>query len=1139
MATANLALRGILTILFFYLIILNNISSVCASDTEIFTISVKPNVLIILDNSNSMDEDFYGNAVASFSPSSKSVIGKKVLIDLINAYVNSMRIGIMTYRLPSSSKWYLHNSAYFVSYEPKSYCPNPPADCVAYCRTGDVSAKTACQSSCESQNSQFDATYFDEIITASAIGTLKRNTYCSLVYPKTQRLENPTNSGQYMHFKRALPYYSTANEGTEFDYSSGYTGIEYPPSYNTYSRYRKKTGHSDGNENYSEYIGAAGFVPTDSDYALGYANFGRRLFSYYVGRTWFANTSPGGGYLHIQAQDNNPSNDNQLNTLLAKLRTYEGDEAGYMGCTQTSNPNLCSYIVNAGLTPTEGTLQSSIDYFGGASTPIQYSCQKNFIVYVTDGLPSVDTDGHARSASYLMDHVKEKLTALRNLTVGSNQYDIKTYIVGVGLNADDKGFLNEMAVRGGADVNGEAYFADNPDQLQSALGRVFVNIIESSYSFSLVSVTSTRRIDENYLYEASFEPINADPFWKGHLRKYEIENDGTIGEVVWDGASLMNAADPLSRRIYTYLGRDNGLMTLIGDVSPGNFKKNLDVAEGMVETIRGYVRGEAAYNPDSWRLGDVMHSTPITIGGPSYYFTDILSPNAFSTFRENKKDRERIVLVGANDGQFRSFAASNGSEKWSFIPPNLLGKLKNIYHSVHPVINPNPHQIMVDGPVTGADVWLGSGDGLNKLENQWRTLVVFAEGRGTRDINNESVQYLWSKWPSCDEDFSSVYSSDVYKHYCGYWAFDVTNTSQTIPTFQFRIEASGTQGNYLAEPWSRMALGRVKIAGNEKWVGFIGGGYDKDDDPNRGKGFFVVDLSNGAILWSYNRGTDSTMSYSLPGAPAIVDTDNDGFIDTAYIGDLGGNVWRLKFCTRADGGTCGISNWTGGKLFQASAISPIYTGISVGRGEGNAIWIFWGTGDKENPSFSGTEDKFFGIKDPDRTTTYSLANLEDITSSIFTGSQVGWTISFPAGEKVLTDSAVFGGMVSWTTYIPYTGPDLCIRAGSAKLYAIAMMPMPVASVKYEIGAGLFAASTGNQVGTRSMVVGAGLAQVPVFSQKPGGSGATDLIVTTSGGAGQAASIVTSSDLPNSPLTQRLQMTAPMAQILNWWDRRVQ
>src|SRR5208337_2272375 len=66
------------------------------------TVNVTPNVLIILGNSNSSDEDFVGNAVGSYSPNSKSVSGRLALINLINTYSNVMNIGLMTFRLPAS-----------------------------------------------------------------------------------------------------------------------------------------------------------------------------------------------------------------------------------------------------------------------------------------------------------------------------------------------------------------------------------------------------------------------------------------------------------------------------------------------------------------------------------------------------------------------------------------------------------------------------------------------------------------------------------------------------------------------------------------------------------------------------------------------------------------------------------------------------------------------------------------------------------------------------------------------------------------------------------------------------------------------------------------------------------------------------
>ena len=168
-------------------------------------------------------------------------------------------------------------------------------------------------------------------------------------------------------------------------------------------------------------------------------------------------------------------------------------------------------------------------------------------------------------------------------------------------------------------------------------------------------------------------------------------------------------------------------------------KKYFDVDSTQdVPPIIEYIRGNPAVNADNWKLGDTIHSNPITVGSPSYYFIDRLSPEAFSTFRDNHKNRERIIVMGSNDGQFRAFSASDGSEKWSFIPPNQLPRLKYIAHchpratdcSHLPAGYTLSHHYFVDGPVTVADVWLGAGDGRNKNADDWKTLLVFGRREG-------------------------------------------------------------------------------------------------------------------------------------------------------------------------------------------------------------------------------------------------------------------------------------------------------------------------------------------------------------------------------------------------------------------------
>jgi hypothetical protein len=671
---------------------------------------------------------------------------------------------------------------------------------------------------------------------------------------------------------------------------------------------------------------------------------------------------------------------------------------------------------------------------------------------------------------------------------------------------------------GETSLSGYAFLTANSAQLTEAL-KYAINIIrEATYSFTQASVASSRLMDENYLYEGSFQPINGDPFWLGHLKKYQINADGTVGGQLWDAGEELEGTTPGNRTIFTLI---NGTKT---EFTTSNITRlHLGVANDTERNkVVGYFRGEDSYNPEHWKLGDVFRATPINIGTPSPYYFDIRDQaHAFNTFRENNPRTSanglRLVVTGANDGQLHAFRTSNGSEAWSFIPPNLLDKLKNVAHTTHPATTLS-HQYFVDGPVTVADVWMGYDPGTNKSPNDWRTLLVSAEGRGggTR---------LWSSAADCAPatgvTYSAVYTAAT-SNYCGFWAFDVTTPAN--PVYKWRLQASAAQGPYLGDPWSKFYVGRVRIGTNEKWVGFIGGGYNGSDCAGggdcdtRGKGFFVVDLQNGNILWSYNLGQNGTMVYSLAGSPAIADTDNDNFIDTAYIGDLGGNVWRFKFCSTADGDNCGYGNWQGTKLFDSSTgtIRPIYTTPSVTLDRRGRIWVYFGTGDKMDPTASNAQEKFYAVKDYDRTTTFRINDLENITTGTYTDSdnKRGWYINLAgSGEKILADPAVFGNVAYFTTYVPPSGGDPCSQAGTARLYA----------VNYVSGGGILG-------GGRSMDIGVGVPTAPVLSFKPGGSGSPDLYVTVSGGSGQSASTLRAPMEPPS--------VANRANVLYWRDTKL-
>jgi Tfp pilus tip-associated adhesin PilY1 len=708
-------------------------------------------------------------------------------------------------------------------------------------------------------------------------------------------------------------------------------------------------------------------------------------------------------------------------------------------------------------------------------------------------------------------------------------------------NSNDPGYLP---------LSGYAFLATDADALVASV-KTAINIIrEATYSFSQSSVQSSRTADENYLYEGSFQPISGDPFWFGHLKKFRIKSSAgedcgisgicgvspdthpcIIGDVcgistTWgsdgDAGTTLRSRDYATRTIKTYTGGSfvdfnatNMTPSLLG-ITTGTIAEQ----EAQRNAIVGYFRGDPAYNPDNWKLGDVFRSTPITVGTPSAFFDDVRDTkkeytcgsdttliNAFAKHRcDNPRTSttdpgagKRLIVAGANDGQFHAFKTSDGSEA-SATETTLT------------------HQYFVDGPVTVADAWLGSGDGASKSASEWKTILVFGEGRG-------STERLWSTSTSCDAGLLGNYDS-THTNYCGYYALDITNSlNPTYLLWRINTFNATMQAPYIGDSWSKMMTGRVRynsggIVNAEKWVGFIGGGYTGGNctaSPcdTRGKGFFVIDLTDGSVLWSYTLANNTSMVYSMPGQPAIVDKDNDGFIDSAYLGDLGGNIWRFTFCGANDT-TCSKDNWGGSKFFNPPSVRPIYTGPSTTKDASGNLWVYWGTGDKTDPTAPSTQDYFYAVKDLDRTSTYS--SVDTLGSDPYNPGSInpGFRIQLGTSEKVLSDSTVFGGVVYFTTFTPSSSTDPCDQGGDAKLYGI----------KYTTGGG---ALTG---GSTSKSIGSGIPSAPVLSLKPGGQGeAADLYVTVSGGGTTGSS------------TSRVNMNPPgvsnRSNMLYWLDRRLQ
>ena len=693
---------------------------------------------------------------------------------------------------------------------------------------------------------------------------------------------------------------------------------------------------------------------------------------------------------------------------------------------------------SAGFTPLAASLAKAKIYFQRDVNPKDnaIACRQKFIILITDGADTVACNGDGSEGQSDMNR-RRMLTVQR----AKELFDagIKVFVVGFGATMPDhlKRTLNWAAKYGGADnpldlnsgdpgayditkygnacsvdptntaadpasypLSGYAFLAEDATQLSTAIKGIINYIQEKSFSFTASAVPSVRTIDKEVVYLSSFTPKDT-PFWEGSLRGYQLETDGTL-KVDGDGNPLdlpiWTASIPSSRTIKTYRRGE------FKDFTSSNFtKEDLDVkTDKERDDLISYVI--------NLKLGDIFHSNGIIVGEPSRFFED----EGFSGeggFYQANKNRTKVILVGANDGMLHAFNATTGVEEWAFVPNSLLKNLKLMLST---------HTYYVDSSPKVADVWFYSNSThVTKSADEWKTVLICGLGKGGKS----------------------------------YFALDITDTLNPKYLWEFPKPTDSVTLAKVGQSWSVPAIGRVKIEEGtnlvERWVAFVGGGLDPDEKRGKaasiGRAFFVIDIKTGEKIWefSYDEKVEGKkeVTHSLPAPPTAFDTNLDGFTGKVYLGDLGGQMWVFDVSfNEADKKS--QSNWTGKILFKAQAVGgekhPIYYQPAVAFDKKRTPWVFFGTGDRENPTDKNSWERFYAVKD-DGTYQRKEKDLLDLMINppkTFAPAEKGWFIKLEKGEKVMAKPAVFNRLVYFTTYQCTDTSDPCSAAGTAKLYVL-------------------------------------------------------------------------------------------------------
>ena len=703
------------------------------------------------------------------------------------------------------------------------------------------------------------------------------------------------------------------------------------------------------------------------------------------------------------------------------------------------------------------------------ASPVQYYCQKNYVLFISDGDPTKDSDPRLKDPVGIEDLNKDgkidldevsKYLFNMDLSNGKSpqKQNIKTYTIGFSVT---KKLLEDTAKNGG----GKYFYVHSSQSFDVAFQTFIAEVLEESVSYvaPVVPISQMERTSAgNLMYLAMFKPTEKS-FWKGNIKKYCIATKNSSGEIVdcngnvvtypnpqigdildvtgkpvmddkneinktaqsfWSsgvdreytdmggvGEVLQNRTSP--RKIYTYLGTSvelttdssNAFSTSNSAITPiklGLAAGDTVGKDNLIKFIYGFdayyqnevePRGPTAKR--DWILGAFIHSRPVVI-----HYAD-----------------RTVIYAGANDGMLHAFDDQTGEELWAFIPPNLLPNLKNL--------NGEALQFFVDGPPKA----YVERDSSNNIVS---ATLIFGERRGgdryvALDImNSTSPKFLWEISPSAITYKTTVTSTTAYQE--------------------------------IGQTWSAPQLGKVKYG--DRWVAFLSGGYDENQDnlpvaanDTKGRAIYVVDMSNGNLIWSYSRTKDANMKYCIPSDIARVDTDGDSYIDRLYVGDIGGQVWRF------DIGDPDPTKWTTKVIFDAnkgeSLKRKLFYPPDVTLEKGNYEMIFFGTGDREHPKDTTKLDRLYAVKDKNPPSALSESDLVDVTQDLLQEgtdsqktsvlnslqTQSGWFIQLNQnlGEKCLSNSVIFYGDVYYTTFTPIFGDksDPCfLDQGTARIYAL-------------------------------------------------------------------------------------------------------
>lgn len=702
-----------------------------------------------------------------------------------------------------------------------------------------------------------------------------------------------------------------------------------------------------------------------------------------------------------------------------QIHDSDGSGNSYdLSCINSSNSSCASEYIE-GSAPTY-------------KSPVEYACQANHIVLLTDGLPNSDHSttkiksltgiGSATTCSYASGGAcapelakwVNKTADISSTLDGDQRITVDT--VAFYLEADGNTFLSDIA----AEANGAGKFvtASSTAELVTALEDIAVDIKSNESSFVAAGAAVNafnRTLNRDSLYFSVFKPEKT-PKWPGNLKKYRlgfVSGEPVIldqdGQPAVDAVTGQFKAVPSAAQSYWSAAPDGpeiklgGAGALITDYTTRKLYTNVAVSSDLSTAgnalattntaLTGTSFGDAAMSAETltsiinWTRGkdEKKEIDGTSTTGTRYVFADPLHSRPVAiTYKGTDTNPDITIFVASNSGLLHAINDHNGStsstddgkELFAFVPSDLLPLQKTLYDNETGV----KHPYGLDGSITS---WVidPDGDGVvldasGTVQAGNRVILVVGMGRGGKN----------------------------------YYALDVTDRAK--PTLLWTIKGGTTGFEQMGETWSQPEKAMIKLGSetSPRRVLIMGGGYDPQQDSvttrqsdSQGAAVYMVDLLTGNLIWKAGAGSGTEynlnvtdMKYGIPAKVNGLDISGDGLIDYFFVGDMGGQVWRFDI----HNGQGAASLVTGGVIADLGVASGTNVaannrrfyntpGVFLGKNSGTPyLGVLIGSGWRGHPLSESTTDRFYMIRQtsvfaaPSSYTKLTEANLFDATDNL-------------------------------------------------------------------------------------------------------------------------------------------------------------